>query len=262
MASFLFLSYFIYGGKLLGIIKGDVRYAYLSQMIPDSVLSGDLKDLYGIDSLLLPFGGIAKDYKIRQSNLNLLDILRINRIKTIYVGNANDELRKICDEEKIKLYEILKDRKFVQENAFLTAIGLLHLLQRSDKSIQEEKVWILGYGNIGFYLAKMLRMLHVSFSVYTEEEIEKKYATLEGYALEDFPKDHTLIINTIPKNLDIDYRLLKNKRIVDVSSSPYGFDLNRIEEEGIEYEILSAIPSKYAAGTAGKLIKNFIDFHQ
>ena len=40
---------------MLGIIKGDIRYEALAKMLP-SVLSGDLYDFIGIDTLLLPFG--------------------------------------------------------------------------------------------------------------------------------------------------------------------------------------------------------------
>ena len=64
---------------MLGIIKGDIRYEALAKMLP-SVLSGELYDFIGIDTLLLPFGGIDEYYNIKQSKLNLLDILKENDI--------------------------------------------------------------------------------------------------------------------------------------------------------------------------------------
>lgn len=65
---------------MLGIIQGDVRYEALAKMLP-AKLSKELYDFYGIDMLLLPFGGINETYDIKQSNLNLLDILKQNEIK-------------------------------------------------------------------------------------------------------------------------------------------------------------------------------------
>ncbi|MDE6584875.1 MAG: hypothetical protein K2K15_05675, partial [Anaeroplasmataceae bacterium] len=77
---------------MLGIIQGDIRYEALSKMLP-SKLSSELYDFIGIDSLLLPFSGIDENYNIKQSKLNLLDILKENSIKTIFVGNANNKLK-------------------------------------------------------------------------------------------------------------------------------------------------------------------------
>ena len=103
---------------MLGIIKGDNRYEYLSFMV-DSVLSNELVDFYNIDELLLPFSGIDEYYNIKGSNINILDILRVNDIKAIYVGHASDKLVDLCKHKNILLFEILKDEDFIIENAHL-----------------------------------------------------------------------------------------------------------------------------------------------
>ncbi|MDE5565641.1 MAG: hypothetical protein K2I77_01525, partial [Anaeroplasmataceae bacterium] len=64
---------------MLGIIKGDTRYEALSMML-ESKISNELCDFYGIDGLVLPLAGIDDHYNIKQSSLNLLDILNMNDI--------------------------------------------------------------------------------------------------------------------------------------------------------------------------------------
>ena len=112
---------------MLGIIKGDIRYEALAKMLP-SVLSGDLYDFIGIDTLLLPFGGIDEYYNIKQSKLNLLDILKENDIKTIFVGNANSRLKEVCSHKNIRLIELLQELDFIIPNAKLTSMGIIDYL--------------------------------------------------------------------------------------------------------------------------------------
>lgn len=242
---------------MLGIIKGDIRYEALSRMV-DSVISGELSDFLDIDSLLLPFNGIDEYYNIKQSNINLLDILKQNDIKMIFVGNANNKLKELCLSKKIDLVELLKEPKFVIENARLTAMGIIYYLGQKSLAVSDLKIVILGYGNIGYALAELLKAYHCEFSIFANTLEEEKFIRLQGYHLADF-KDFDVVINTIPKNLDWDYNTFKDKQIIDVASAPYGFDIDKIYEVGIKYEIISAIPSKFAPTSAAKIIKNYIE---
>ena len=244
---------------MLGIIKGDIRYDYLSQMT-ESILSRNLEDLIGIDSLLLGFSGIDNQYNIKNSNLNLLDILRQNSIEVIYTGTANPLLKDLCQKRKIRLVELLKEDDFVIPNAKLTAMGIIDYLQRKNKAVSDFKIFLFGYGNIGFFLAKLLRAYGCGVSVFTKNPIEKKMVLLEGYPLKDYRQisDEELIINTIPEKLEGDYRLFSGKKILDVASSPYGFDIDQIHQLGIDYEIYSAVPSKFAPYSAAKIIERMI----
>ena len=79
-----------------------------------------------------------------------------------------------------------------------------------------------------------------------------------GYKHADF-KDFGIIINTIPHNIDIDYSLLKNKRVLDVASKPYGFDIEKIANIDVRYEIYSNIPAKFCPNLAANILKNYIE---
>ena len=242
---------------MLGIIKGDIRYDYLS-FEGEYIISNELVDFYNIDELLLPFGGIDEYYNIKGSSINLLDILRVNDIKVIFVGKASDKLIDLCEYKNIKLFEILKDEDFVIENAHLTAMGIINYLSKGDKIINDYKVVVTGFGYVGYMLSRLLEANHVDFSIYTNNEIERKFVKMMGYKLTNF-KDFSIIINTIPHNIDIDYNLLKNKRILDVASYPYGFDIEKLNNINVRYEIYSAIPAKFCPNLAGYILKKYIE---
>lgn len=242
---------------MLGIIEGDIRYKALANLMP-SVLSSQLHDFLDIDVLLLPFGGIDEEYTIKQTKLNLLDILKENDIKTILVGNANNKLKEICAERKIRLIELLKDLRFIIPNAKLTSMGLIDYLSTGDHAVSDQKICIVGFGNIGFTLAELLKSYGCSFSIYPMNEMEEKYVRLMEYPITDL-KSYDILINTVPKNLDWNYEELKLKRIIDVASPPYGFDVFKVNEYGIRYEIVGAIPSKFAYYSAANIIKKYIE---
>lgn len=245
---------------MIGIIKGDVRYTYLSQIIDDNILSNQLQDFYNIDSLILPFQGVNSDLIIKGTDINVLDIIRNNSIKSIITGNANKELATICKQYNIKLFEMLKDNRFVSENAMLTAKGLLYLIHQKDIELSDLSILILGYGNISYHLAKLLRVLNADFEIYSENSMEEKFIILEGYKyISSVDKDYDIVINTIPSNIKLDFNRLKKSRVIDVASPPYGFNIDDIIKNNINYEVISAIPTKFASLSAAKIIKKFLE---
>lgn len=246
--------------NLLGIVKGDIRYDYLSKLIP-SIISSELSDFLDIDALLLPFGGIDDAYNIKQSSLNLIDILKENSIEVIFTGSANEKLKELCAMKGIELVEFLKLDSFVIPNAKITAIGIIDYLQTQQLAISDQRIILMGYGNISVMLAKLLNAYGTEFVVYTPDKLEEKFAKLEGYttvSLEDCVGEYC-IINTIPKNYVGDYTLFSNKRIIDVASEPFGFDVEALQALGVRYEIYRAIPSKFAPASAAKILKRMIE---
>lgn len=245
---------------MIGIIKGDSRYTYLAKMLDNVIISDKLEDFVDIDILLLPLGGINNDDIIKQTNINLIDILNNNRIKVIITGNNNIEIKNICEEYNIRLFNLLEDNDFVKSNALLTAKGALYFIHNGIFDIMDKRVLIIGYGNIGYYLAKLLKSYDMEFYIYTLNDIENKYINLQEFnkAIE-ITNNYDIIINTIPKNLDLDYSRLNGATIYDLASYPYGFDLEKIEANKIDYRILSVVPSKYAPESAAKIIKKIIE---
>ena len=77
-------------------------------------------------------------------------------------------------------------------------------------------------------------------------------------------KGHTtdILINTIPyvvvKENEID-KAHKRLMIVDIASYPYGIDHHYALSKGLNCQILSSIPCKYAYGYAGKMVADEIE---
>ncbi len=245
------------GDEMLGIVKGDARYGILAKMLECSI-SSELCDFIGLDALLLPLGGIDDYYNIKQSNLNLIDILKENDIRSIIVGNANNKLKDLCFQKNIRLLELLKNQEYVRANARLTAEGIISYLSTDNISIKDQKIMILGYGNIGYYLAELLKAYQAEFQIYGSSKMEEKYIALAGYSLADF-QDFDVVINTIPAQLPWDYTKWQGKRIIEVASSPYGFDIEKLMAHDVKYEIVSAIPAKYSPVSAAKILKNTLE---
>lgn len=245
---------------MIGVIKKDIRYnVFLDKK--NYILSDDLTDFIGLDGLILPFGGIDSYYDIKGSNINLLDILRVNGIDIIFTGFANDKLKELCEKRNIKLVELMSDMDFVKENARLTACGIIEFLHCDDMLVSDLRIILFGYGNINYMLAKLLDAYGVDFGVYTEDRLEKKFVVLEGYklsSLEDV-KNYDFIINTIPVNIDCDYSIFKDKVVIDVASMPYGFDFNKIDYVSKKYEILGSVPSRFFYKSGGKLIYKTVE---
>lgn len=250
---------------MIGIIKGDVRYTYLKDMLKEAILSDKLDELINLDELILPLGGINRNYSIKGTILNLKDILEQNCIKRIYTGKNSKELDELCQRQNIDLINILSN-ECVVNNALLTAKGIIHYIHHGITEISDYRILVVGYGNIGYFLTELLSSYKCQYSVYSESIFERKMLKLENKNIEYFlaGDDYDIIINTVPANLNWDYSSLKGKRIIDVASEPYGFDISKIEKNSINYEIISAIPAKFAPYSAAKIIyesiKKYCDF--
>lgn len=245
--------------EMIGIIKGDIRYEYLSNMLENTILTNDLLQLINIDELLLPIGGISDDYIIKSTNINILDVIKQNSIKKIYSFNTNKRLEDLCHKYLINLV-MINDLDYIKYNSKLTAKGIMNYMGYDDSDISDYKVLIVGYGNIAYYLCKLLDVYEVNYKVYTINELEKKYIRLNEINIEDnlVGTNYDVIINTIPSNLEWNYETLTNCKIIDVSSEPYGFDIVKLNDMKINYQILSRVPSRYCPKSAAKIIKRYI----
>ncbi|MGM9970717.1 MAG: hypothetical protein ACI35S_10030 [Anaeroplasma sp.] len=244
---------------MIGIIKGDERFTYLHSLIDNSILSNKLEDFYNIDVLILPFKAIDENNIIQGSLINIMDLFKNNSIKYIITGNSNKWLKNLCNKYDIHLIELLKNSQFVRENAFLTAKGIISYFTNNFIEPSNHTFLLIGYGNITYYLASLLDAYKTNYYVMPTNELEEKYLLLKETKISDLKCDCDIIINTVPSNLEIDYTLLKDKTIIDVASYPYGFNPILIDENNINYKIISAIPAKYFPLSSALLIKKYIN---
>ena len=247
---------------MIGVIKSDIRYDVFKGD-DKYIVSNHINDFVDIDVVILPFLGIDSYYNIIGTKLNLIDILRQNQVLKIFTGLANKTLKELCMAKDIELYEMLKDEVFVIDNSLLTAAGIIDYLQKKGQCVNDMCIFIMGYGNISSSLARLLKAYNTDFVIYPNNEMERKFILLDQYKLGDISdlKKYNVVINTIPYNYIGDYNVFKDTSIIDFESKTYVFDVVKLMDLNIEYNVYSSIPSKYLATSAGKLVFNFVEKH-
>lgn len=112
---------------MIGIVKtSDKRFLYMSTYFKEGVIYSDKAlDFKDIDTLILPIGGVDRFLFVKDSTINLNEILNNSNVKTIIAGKINEDLKNICQNDDIKLLSYLDDPFYAWENAKLTSYVLL-----------------------------------------------------------------------------------------------------------------------------------------
>ena len=148
-----------------------------------------------------------------------------------------------------------RDEKFTDENARLTAEGVLaRLMSSSDVSVSEMKIAIIGLGRIGGRLCRMLSYLGAKVTAFSSKSEQDICADVLPYGkMQTFDyKSLDILINTAPVPL-IDASLsdaLSCVRVIELAS---GENIPR----AIPYTRLSAVPSAMYPESAARVYVEF-----
>ncbi|MBE5756851.1 MAG: hypothetical protein E7342_03525 [Clostridiales bacterium] len=179
----------------------------------------------------------------------------------IFSGNINNEIKSLFDKKGITYFNFLEDEEFTYKNALLTAEGTLSIiLSKSNKSIFEKEILILGFGRIGKALSFLLSKLNVNFSIatfnqkeYDESIIYTKNRFFEK-SFDNFLNKYDVIINTIPKEFfttDEVNKIDKNALFIELASIS---SINESIEKQFIYEHASGLPQKTTLITATNIM--------
>lgn len=186
-----------------------------------------------------------------------------------YSGAISDNLTNRLNNENILYFDVLKQDGISIKNAIPTAEGtILTIISNTDFTIHCSNILILGYGNIGKVLSKMLHGMGAN--VFCEARNKKDIALIEamGYnsiELSELNKhigNMDVIINTIPAMIMDESRLNLVKKsclIVDLSSQPGGVNFEYANKQKIKVIWALSLPSKIAPKSAAIYIKEVID---
>lgn len=249
---------------LLGIIKcEDKRNDYLYEMLnkENIIFSNKLSDFFKIKAVLGPLSGFDKYLFFKNTNISLVDFYRQNpMLKYVITGIVSSELITFCHNNDIEIISLLNSDFVVKQNAFLTAEGIVRTISDNlNVSLKDLKIALIGYGNISVELEHILKGYNSKIGVLAFNTIEQKFAFLNELeiinSIEDLKK-YDIIINTVPANIIKfdDYSLLKDKSIYDIASYPYGFDLLKAKDFGLDIKVLPGIPGKMIAKSAANLL--------
>lgn len=188
--------------------------------------------------------------------------------KNIYFvsGNIQNELKLALKEKNIKHINLMEDEIFTVKNANLTCEGVLAImLEKSERSIYESNVLIIGGGRIAKYMALLLSKLGVNFSIVSFNEVKfPSYFmfTNSCYFRKSFMKDLSkfdIIINTIPSEIfdEIEVKKIAPKTIFIETASVNCLDKNLSSH--FNYILAPALPTKYAPITASEYMFEAIE---
>lgn len=235
---------------MIGIVKtSDKRFLYLSQFFKDVIYSDNIIDFNNIDILILPISGIDRFCFIKDSDINLNDILNKNNIKHIIAGKINDDLRDLAHKENIKITSYLDVPYYAWENAKLTSYLLIKkIINDYDTTLFNLNILIMGYGYCGKAIYNMLKPYSNNISIYCRDSHDKKELYCKNIKYENLKELHNydIIINTVDYNL-IEDKMFENLKydikLYDIASYPYGFDLDSAAMYNFKVNILPKLPS-------------------
>lgn len=179
-------------------------------------------------------------------------------------GLISEQTRHFCEEHHICCYDYMKNIPLAAYNAIATAEGVIaEAIQSSPVNLSESRCLILGYGLCGKQLAKMFHSLGCDVTVSVRNPLLEKEIRDMGLSylplnrLPDFLWLNDFIINTIPfpiLNESLLRHISPHSLLLDIASSPGGFDSDTACSIGVHFKKLPGLPGKYAPKSSAKAI--------
>ena len=240
----------------------------------------DKRNLY-LKEKLLDLGRSVEDFDINKlNNMQSGDYLIFSPAKKFDIdfikllpknicfvsGNISNDAKLVLIEKQIKHINLMEDEVFTVKNANLTCEGVLALmLEKSERSIYESNVLIIGGGRIAKYMALLLSKLGVKFSIVSYNPVKfPSYFmfTNSCYFKKSFMKDldkFDIIINTIPNIVfdEGDIEKIAPKTIFIETASVNCLDKEKVQN--FDYILAPALPTKFAPITASEYMFESIE---
>lgn len=251
------------------VLGNDNRSIELRKMYIDEGIK--MYEYYDADVIVTPVPFSRDGIKINGETLECSEL--ISKIKDtkkrLYSGAMSNDMKIILKESNVNFCDLMELENVAMLNAIPTAEGAIaEAINMTNFTLTGANILVLGFGNIGKLLAKMLS--GIGAKVFCEARSERDLALIEAYGytpvnlanLDMYLYDMKVIFNTIPK-LILDekrLRLLNNNcAIIDLASSPGGIDFSVAKELKINHVWALSLPSKVAPNTAAKYLKDNID---
>ncbi len=230
----------------------------------------DLVDYKIADVIIAPIPFTKDNITVNEDDIKIEEL--INCIKennsTLYTGGISKETELKLKEANIKYINIMSEECIAIKNAIPTAEGAISIaINNTDITLYNSNILVLGYGNIGKVLSKMLS--GIGANVYCEARKEKDIALIEmmGYngvklnELDKYLPKADVIFNTVPSIILDKDKLEKIKDtclIIDLASTPGGIDFSLAKELGLKVIWALSLPSKVAPKSSARYIKEAI----
>lgn len=229
--------------------------------------------LGGVLILLAPASGVDETYRIKEpfGQEIILDesfFLGLKKGSLLFIGQANEELKKRATTYSINIVEYLHLPEVAILNAVPTAEGALQIaLENLPTTIQGTKTLVAGLGRVGLALAWRLKALNAQVlgvnrsqrGLVEGEELGLSVIPLEG--LDSVPLDMRLIMNTIPALIFHRSRLERLKKdtlIIDLASAPGGIDYGAAKDLNLKASLYPGLPGRFFPERAGAILSQLL----
>ncbi|MCR5737025.1 MAG: hypothetical protein K6G64_05185 [Eubacterium sp.] len=257
--------------KKIKIISGDQRqyyaWAYLRKMDYDVELVSNF-NLQDADVILAstPFLKFSEyvncDFQSAFPVETLIRLLKNGQL--MFAGAIPESISGQFAERGITAVDFLKDSEIVWQNAYLTAEALLgKIITQTAFSLRDAKIILLGFGRCGMNLAMLFKGFQSTVYVYDHHEANRSRASSFGFqalAPEQLSArllEADLLINTVPQEIlspEQYEQFQKSCVLYDISSYPYGLNLDFAEANALSLYTCPGLPGKYNPKTAGEII--------
>jgi len=244
------------------IIEDDRRYCHTRIFLENKshIICKNDYITNDLDFIIFPFAADADQKVYGHSFFSGLkkDVLIFSGVRSAYLTEK-------CREFGLEYIVMMEDKGIAEKNAVPTSEGVIaYLITCMIKTLEGSRILIIGYGNCGRDLAKRLKVLGACVLALVRNEEKEMHAAYDGVTavyLTDLHKlDFDAIINTVPALVLTD-EMLKDRNgtlLIDISSKPYGFNIEKAKELNEKSALLSGIPGKYAVKTAGEILGEYI----
>lgn len=245
------------------------------EIIGTSKISLNDIDISKYDVIVFPVSGVGNDFKIKsKEDIKLsIDFLKNSKENVLIFSGINTEyLDKILNYSEKKATFLMKDKGVIKENVIPTVEGILaDIIINTDITINDADIMVIGYGNVGKELVKILKYLNANVTVSIELDKDKEMLDLLSIS-NVYSKDinnmiskitkQDIIINTAP-SLVLDNKYINYYKndvyILDIASYPYGIDKESLDNSNIKNKIYSSIPNEVAYKTSGIILTKKIN---
>ena len=247
------------------IINDDRRYSYTEEYLKKRgfIFDGNCKKSE-LDVIIFSFKS-----EPNQDIYNDTFFSSLKKDVYIFSGLRNGYLTQKCKEFGFS-YNVMLEALSVQiDNAIPTSEGVIeYIIRNRTNTIHDSRILIIGYGVCGSDLAKRLKGLNADVYALVRNKEKESMAYADSITPIYFSelsctgklRAFDVIVNTVPARIFTNEMtsLTGDTLLIDIASSPYGFDIELAKKQNEKSAILPAIPSKYAIKTAGEILGGYI----
>lgn len=236
------------------LLSDDPRFHTLQEclLFYDHPVFRTLPDRFPAESVLV-FSLGAKEEDI------LSAIQKLPRGSSIAVGRKTKALLSFGNHRGIEIIPLLENTAYLKRNAAATAEGFLaECIGKTDTTLADQTTLIIGYGNCGKAIAKLLYLCGSEVYVHSHSGSMEK-ASADGFSVfPAFTKKLCMfdcIVNTVPSPIfkeEFFSFCRRGTHFFQIASGLSGIDPELAKKHGIFFHPLPALPAKYSPVTDGE----------